>query len=666
MRFKTSLAMFVCFMLVTTLFSVQQSTDSFVRATPNPDSGFFEGYMPPRGAYLQVLASYPHISKDADEDGVYDLGVSWDSNSDGTPVAHYIQDPLTVDLQAHGFVPGDRMMIGFKQSMYSTTHSAFGYIMYGLFSSTDQLLNDPWTYDSPKDDIDWPMIGPLHRVPGAIDATLGGYAHRPADNTDTYYKQGQEVQTDIPEDFSLLGPVGQWNEGRNGVPWTLNTWWSSNCFWITVPPGAKYLFVSAVSQWMIGTDGTCSVTLDEDADGDGIPDSWERGPIDINKDGTDDLTLVGASDAQKDIFVEVDYMEGQEMDGGAKAAVEQAFEQCPTDVEYGPIALHIELDEQIPLHPDFNAWVAFDNYKSQYFGTEDTHNKANSYWYKAAKNYTHHYCIFIYGWSELNKTSNKWEPTTAGGCGELYGNDFWVSLGTWHHDAGGTPDEQAATFMHELGHNLGLNHGGSDKINYKPNYLSVMNYLFEYKGDPVRDRPLTYSSSKLASLDEQDLDEGAGIGSAPWPMTAYGAPVKGQTGVKYYPLPVSTSGGIDWNNNGVENEAGVKANINNFPIPGYDYFSPDNETLEGYEDWTNLKYDFHQSSRNFANGAHSIESEHVDLTWEIVQNLTAYEENGTPAPGEPLPLSSIVGTIAIVAAVAVIFGVVYYRRKKSD
>jgi hypothetical protein len=193
-----------------------------------------------------------------------------------------------------------------------------------------------------------------------------------------------------------------------------------------------------------------------------------------------------------------------------------------------------------------------------------------------------------------------------------------------------------------------------------------MNYLFEYKGDPVRDRPLTYSSSKLASLDEQDLDEGAGIGSAPWPMTAYGAPVKGQTGVKYYPLPVSTSGGIDWNNNGVENEAGVKANINNFPIPGYDYFSPDNETLEGYEDWTNLKYDFHQSSRNFANGAHSIESEHVDLTWEIVQNLTAYEENGTPAPGEPLPLSLIVGTIAIVAAVAVIFGVVYYRRKKSD
>jgi Domain of unknown function DUF11/Cep192 domain 4/HYDIN/CFA65/VesB-like, Ig-like domain len=40
---------------------------------------------------------------------------------------------------------------------------------------------------------------------------------------------------------------------------------------------------------------------------------------------------------------------------------------------------------------------------------------------------------------------------------------------------------QAGTFMHELGHNLGLNHGGGlfdqgDFTNYKPNFISVMNY----------------------------------------------------------------------------------------------------------------------------------------------------------------------------------------------
>ena len=38
------------------------------------------------------------------------------------------------------------------------------------------------------------------------------------------------------------------------------------------------------------------------------------------------------------------------------------------------------------------------------------------------------------------------------------------------------------TFMHELGHNLGLRHGGLDELRYKPNLLSVMNYAFQTEG----------------------------------------------------------------------------------------------------------------------------------------------------------------------------------------
>ena len=52
----------------------------------------------------------------------------------------------------------------------------------------------------------------------------------------------------------------------------------------------------------------------------------------------------------------------------------------------------------------------------------------------------------------------------AGGQGEVGGNDFV----THNLDAG--------TIMHELGHNLNLQHGGQDGQNCKPNYLSVMNY----------------------------------------------------------------------------------------------------------------------------------------------------------------------------------------------
>jgi hypothetical protein len=40
------------------------------------------------------------------------------------------------------------------------------------------------------------------------------------------------------------------------------------------------------------------------------------------------------------------------------------------------------------------------------------------------------------------------------------GQDFLISLGSWGGNQNGTPREQAADFMHEFGHALGLGHGG--------------------------------------------------------------------------------------------------------------------------------------------------------------------------------------------------------------
>ena len=102
------------------------------------------------------------------------------------------------------------------------------------------------------------------------------------------------------------------------------------------------------------------------------------------------------------------------------------------------------------------------------------------------------------------------------GLAEISGNDFIVSLGSRVQDLGysmGTIDT-GGTFMHELGHNLGLHHGGgidtachddsqckagvscvqvgfppvgnfcvqSDDTNWKPNYLTAMNYRFQFAG----------------------------------------------------------------------------------------------------------------------------------------------------------------------------------------
>ena len=77
----------------------------------------------------------------------------------------------------------------------------------------------------------------------------------------------------------------------------------------------------------------------------------------------------------------------------------------------------------------------------------------------------------------------------------------------------GNINDQAGTFMHEVGHTLGLRHGGRDGINCKPNYLSVMSYARQFSdGAPLSGRRLDYSRNELPTLDETALNESAGIG----------------------------------------------------------------------------------------------------------------------------------------------------------
>ena len=138
-------------------------------------------------------------------------------------------------------------------------------------------------------------------------------------------------------------------------------------------------------------------------------------------------------------------------------------------------------------------------------------------------------------------------PTSTSGQSEFGGGgDSAVTLGLWGADdppncqpdpsetlaAGqvycnnqvGTTAEQTGTLMHELGHTLTLTHGGAYyedpnnrslptyELNCKPNYLSVMNYLFQVRG--FVDGGFDYSSQTFAPLNEayQSLSESTGIG----------------------------------------------------------------------------------------------------------------------------------------------------------
>ena len=102
---------------------------------------------------------------------------------------------------------------------------------------------------------------------------------------------------------------------------------------------------------------------------------------------------------------------------------------------------------------------------------------------------------------------------------------FIVSLGAWTGQ-NGTVRDQSGTFVHELGHNINLGHGGGDGVNFKPNYLSVMNYRYQVTGVPnwdtwaaagfagnqmIASSTIDYSRADLPDIDETNLNEVAGI-----------------------------------------------------------------------------------------------------------------------------------------------------------
>jgi hypothetical protein len=130
-----------------------------------------------------------------------------------------------------------------------------------------------------------------------------------------------------------------------------------------------------------------------------------------------------------------------------------------------------------------------------------------------------HYALFAHALS-YGSLENPLVPRKTSGIADAAGGDLMVTLGLWDQQTG-TAFMQGSTLLHELGHNLGLRHGGVVasgvlEPNCKPNYQSVMNYLFQVRGllDSKGVPNIDLSRQELPSLSETGLSEAVGLGAA--------------------------------------------------------------------------------------------------------------------------------------------------------
>lgn len=292
--------------------------------------------------------------------------------------------------------------------------------------------------------------------------------------------------------------------------------------------------------------------------------------------------------------------------------VKTAFANSPVTNPDGltGVKLHYVFDENTGSHHILDLASTFYDIKTNYFGTpserEYSQNAVAESNYLVAKWQIFHYAVYGDSQSPIFGGSS--------GRGELTGNDFEITLAG---DA--SISDQEGTIMHELGHNLGLDHGGNVGDNCKPNYLSVMNYLFQFK-DIVGNRPLDYSRSNLTSLNEADLSEPAGVGTSTPPglTTAYGS---NSSSIN----TAATGGAIDWNGNHISTNLHVVENVDKAASKCNDSSFT---VLTGYNDWPSLVYDFRDKNPgNFANGEANAGQLPIEQTLEMVKQTKVYMIN---------------------------------------
>jgi hypothetical protein len=254
-------------------------------------------------------------------------------------------------------------------------------------------------------------------------------------------------------------------------------------------------------------------------------------------------------------------------------------------------------------------------------------------------------------------------PPKSSGFGDKGGGDLVVTLSAFGFNYNGADIVQAGTLLHELGHGFDLAHSGREpgetpESNCKPNYVSMMNYLFQVHGIRmigVNNQPVLgvdLSSQKLGSTvqgatqlkESNPLSDGTlkvlSGGNQPQYPTRWYAPQatsfvdNGINGLNTTPAAkhcdgsikdtaepatvrvdaINPTAAIDWLNDGDITDQGLTQDINFNGGPNSVNGEPTDGPFSGHDDWTYVKaYGLRQVGSRPNMGELSLELSLADL-----------------------------------------------------
>lgn len=360
--------------------------------------------------------------------------------------------------------------------------------------------------------------------------------------------------------------------------------------------------------------GKNDVTTVTDADNDGIPDANEQ-------PGTTFAGMPmydwGARDGNRDIFVHIAYMDGEDylynnvLVKEGLTPFKESFEHIRRVFSSNGYHIHFDLGGKYsatvdPLHFNLSGQtheVPYSEYvdiKENAVNGNETPDAVSVILYKNRFMPVNRLGIFHFGLI-ANAYSFGGVRTSVQGTAELPGNDFLIFTGSasiQNYSDVAKHNYLATIVMHELGHNLNLRHGGDNDENNNPNYFSIMNYGYIYNGVPkTNDSSMENFLNRYLSWSERHTNDMRTITNT-FDSTSFNMnfshglmPNLDENSLSEVNPLGPGIGNVDWNMDGVI-VTNLALDINN---------SVNRSILSDYNDWNNLQLPFDRSISSAGN-----------------------------------------------------------------